>query len=102
MEWWGYLVAGVGVVGTLSGVWLGWTAHKREGTKEIKSDAETAAVLRVDMDYIKRGIDDIRLEQRTQRSELKELAESVRAVEGSASSAHKRIDRLDRLVDAKA
>jgi phage shock protein A len=47
------------------------------------------------MDYIKRGIEDIRVEQKAQGRRYDELAERVTRVEESAKQAHRRIDRLD-------
>jgi phage shock protein A len=47
------------------------------------------------MDYIKRGIEDIRVEQKAQGRRYDELAERVTRVEESAKSAHHRIDRVE-------
>ncbi|WP_426251383.1 hypothetical protein [Paenibacillus pabuli] len=47
------------------------------------------------MDYIKRGVDDIRLEQRAQAQRVDVLSERVTRVEESAKQAHKRIDRKE-------
>ncbi|MGE6576253.1 hypothetical protein ACQKFM_15155 [Paenibacillus xylanexedens] len=50
---------------------------------------------RADVDYIKRGVDDIRLEQRVQAQRVDALSERVTRVEESAKQAHKRIDRKE-------
>ncbi|MCQ6559769.1 hypothetical protein NNL21_13795 [Paenibacillus mendelii] len=47
------------------------------------------------MDYIKRGIDDVRFEQRERGRRFDALSERVTRVEESAKQAHKRLDRLD-------
>ncbi|MFC0392431.1 hypothetical protein [Paenibacillus mendelii] len=52
-------------------------------------------MLRNDVDYIKRGIDDVRFEQRERGRRFDALSERVTRVEESAKQAHKRLDRLD-------
>ncbi|WP_240353246.1 hypothetical protein [Cohnella algarum] len=47
------------------------------------------------MEYIKRGVDDVRLEQRAQGQRFDALAERVTRVEESAKQALQRLDRLD-------
>ena len=47
------------------------------------------------MDYIKRGIEDIKLEQRAQVQRYDMLAERVTRLEESGKQAHKRIDKLE-------
>jgi hypothetical protein len=48
-------------------------------------------------EYIKRGVDDVRLVQREQGRSFEALAERVTRVEESAKQAHHRPDRIDRL-----
>jgi len=90
------LVAVISVVAAVSGIILGWTARARETKKSISEEAGTGAVLRSDVEYIKRGIDDIRVDQRAMRQDMGELTERVTRVEESAKQAHKRIDGLER------
>jgi hypothetical protein len=47
------------------------------------------------MEYIKRGIDDLRFEQRAQGQRFNALEERVTRAEENLKSVHKRIDRLD-------
>ncbi|WP_241254511.1 hypothetical protein [Brevibacillus sp. SYP-B805] len=89
------MTAIISVIAALSGIILGWTGRSRTIRQDIAQQASADAIQRVDIDYIKRGIDDIRVEQKNQVKRIDELAERVTRVEESAKQAHKRIDRLD-------
>ncbi|HWR23479.1 MAG TPA: hypothetical protein VN366_08385 [Feifaniaceae bacterium] len=92
MEW----VAGViGVVAAISGIALGWSARAREQKKDAKQDGSEGGVLKTDVEYIKRGVDDIKLDMRSQAQRMEVFADRLARVEESAKQAHKRIDRLD-------
>lgn len=95
MTWIPALTAIISIIATLSGVLLGWSGRSREVKKEIKSEAVSGAALRQDVEYIKRGVDDIRVEQRAMREDMSCLAERVTRVEESAKQAHKRIDGME-------
>jgi len=89
------LTAVISVAAAISGIVLGWTGRSRSSHDDMKKEAGSEAVLRSDMEYIKRGVDDIRLEQRAQGQRIDMLAERVTRLEESAKQAHKRLDRLD-------
>lgn len=89
------LAIGLTLVATLSGVILGWTGRAREAKKDIKKDAEADTQMRADMDYVKRGVDDIRLDLRAQGDKLSAFSERLTRCEESSKQAHKRIDRLE-------
>jgi hypothetical protein len=83
------------VAAAISGIFLGWAGRTRSLRQEIREEAGTGAALHTDVDYIKRGVDDIRLEQRAHGLKIDGLTERVTRVEESAKQAHKRIDRMD-------
>lgn len=85
----------VGLLAAISGMALGWTAKSKTVKQEVKEEASSDAVLRADVEYIKRGVDDVRLEQRAQGQRFDVLSERVTRVEESAKQAHHRLDRLD-------
>lgn len=85
----------ISVCAALSGMILGWMAKAKEQKKEIQSETEAATKLQMDMEYIKRGVDDVRFELRTQGQRMDALSERVTRVEESAKQAHKRIDRIE-------
>lgn len=88
------LVAVISIVASMSGIYLGWSARGREQKKETKEETEVTTSLKLDVEYIKRGVDDIRIEQRAQGQKVDELSERVTRVEESSKQAHKRIDEL--------
>lgn len=93
------MTALIGVVATLSGIVLGWSARAKEAKKEVRKDAELDTALRTDMEYLKRGVDDIRIEQRSQGQRVDVMGERLTRVEESSKQAHKRIDRMEQKGD---
>lgn len=92
MEW----VAGIiGIIAAVSGMALGWVARTREQKREARNDGCEDGALKTDVEYIKRGVDDIRVDMRVQGQKLDGLAERVTRVEESAKQAHKRIDHME-------
>ena len=91
----GVVTALIGVAGTLFGISLGWSARSKEVKKEVKKEAEIDTALRTDMEYLKRGVDDIRIEQRSQGQRMDAVVERLTRVEESSKQAHKRIDRIE-------
>ena len=89
------IVAIVGVVGTISGTVLGWLGRSRTVRQDAAAEAKEDATIKTDVEYIKRGVDDLRIEQKVQGQKFDALAERVTRVEESAKQAHKRIDRLE-------
>ena len=85
----------ISAAAAISGIILGWLGRSRTVRQDTVDEASQDARLRADMEYIKRGIDDVRLEQRVQGQRFDALAERVTRVEESAKQAHKRIDRLE-------
>jgi len=85
----------ISVVAAISGMILGWSARAKEIRKDAEKDTEIQTALRTDMEYLKRGVDDIRIEQRTQGKRMDEFTERLTRVEESSKQAHKRIDRIE-------
>jgi len=90
-----YIPIIVSAAAAISGIFLGWLGRSRSIRKDVAAEASQDASLRVDVEYIKRGVDDVRVEQKLQRQHFDALAERVTRVEESAKQAHKRIDRLE-------
>lgn len=87
------------IVTGLSGILLGWLAHIKTARKDAVDAAthDTAidTALKSDVDYIKRGVDDIKLDMRTQATKIEDIDLRVARVEESTKSAHHRLDRLE-------
>lgn len=83
------------VITALSGMALGWMGRTRTIRQDAAQDAGTVTALQTDLEYIRRGVDDISLDQRVQSQRIDALSERVTRIEESAKQAHKRLDRLD-------
>lgn len=85
----------IAVLGTVSGIIFGYIGYQRTGRKEIQGDAKDHTELKTNLDYIRRGVDDIRIDLKAQESKVSDLAGTVIRLEESAKSAHKRIDNWE-------
>lgn len=85
----------IGVIGVISGVVLGWSGRTRSMRQDIIQEAGADALQRADVDYIKRGVDDIKFEQRAQGQRIDVLTERVTRLEEIQKSLHKRVDRFE-------
>lgn len=85
----------IGAAGTICSIFFGYVGYQRGLKTDVRSDAEIETTLRTDMEYLKRGVDDIRIEQRAQGQRMDALVERVTRVEESSKQAHKRIDRIE-------
>ncbi|WP_110931954.1 hypothetical protein [Paenibacillus bouchesdurhonensis] len=89
------IAAIVGLLAVISGAILGWTGRSRQVRKEERSEGGSEGAMRQDVEYIKRGVDDIRVDMRIQSQRVDGISERVTRVEESTKQAHKRIDRLE-------
>lgn len=87
----------IAALAALSGITLGWLARNRTIKQDAKQEASAGAALHTDVEYIKRGVDDIRVEMRMQGQRIDAIAERVTRVEESAKQAHHRINELKSL-----
>lgn len=79
-----------GAIGTILGV-IGALATLR---KDSKQDGAEDAHVRAKVDYIASGVDDIRLDMRTQANKIETLNERLIRNEESTKQAHKRLDNI--------
>lgn len=87
MEW----AAVISVLAALSGITLGWLGRSRTVRQDGAEDGE----LRASVKYIRDGVDDLRVEIKSQSQRYDMLAERVTRVEESAKQSHRRIDRIE-------
>lgn len=89
----------IGIMGTLAGIMFSYIAYQRAGRKEVKEDTKedtkSHTELKTKLDYIGRGIDEIRIDMKAQENRVADLAGAVIRVEEIAKSAHKRIDTME-------
>jgi hypothetical protein len=85
------ITAAISVAAAISGIVLGWLGRSRAVRQDGAEDGE----LRASVKYIRDGVDDLRVEIRSQGQRYDMLAERVTRVEESAKQAHRRIDRIE-------
>lgn len=71
---------------------LAFTNSRRNVKSDAATDAKETAEMHGMLVSIRNGVDDMRVELRTERSRVDQLAERVAAAEGSCKSMHKRLD----------
>ncbi|MNP64181.1 hypothetical protein D3C76_1596590 [compost metagenome] len=74
---------------------LGWATRARSVRQDIVQESTNEAMQRADVEYIKRGVDDIRVDVRMQGQKVDGLAERVTRVEETAKQANHRLKRLE-------
>ncbi|OOM70289.1 hypothetical protein CLPUN_52480 [Clostridium puniceum] len=86
----------IGMASTLIGILVGAIGLKRTFKNDIKEESNSQTKFEMQLNYISRGIDDIRLELKAQDNKINRLSEKVARLEESLKSAHKRIDDLEK------
>ncbi len=84
----------IGFVSSALGMGLGYLNWRRISNKDIQIDATGNGELRSDVSYIKRGIDDIKVDMKVTEKRVGDLCERVTRVEESTKQAHHRIDDI--------
>lgn len=85
------------VIGAIVAVW-GMTRYVRKDTQE---DTASSTRLETKLDYVSKGVDDIRLDIKDQGRKIDGMNERLTRVEESAKSAHHRIDGIEEKINVK-
>lgn len=87
----------IGIIGTLFGIALGVWKAKKDEEKIIKDETVQDTVVATKLDYISKGVDDIRLDIKAQDKRISDIIERLIKVEESSKSAHYRIDNVEKI-----
>ena len=79
---------------TIASFWIAVKNARKGDAKDIAADAESRAEIKVKLDLVLKGMDDMREELKSNRTTIADLTEQIARVEESAKQAHKRIDEL--------
>lgn len=90
-------IAIIGVFCTILGAILGYLGYKRNYDNDLKKDSKKQGTIAIKLDYIQKGVDDIRLDIKATDRKVGELNERVIKVEESTKSAHKRMDTIEKI-----
>ena len=83
------------IICTLLGAVIGFATFNRNRDKDIKKDAQEDAETKAKLDYISRGVDDIKLDNKQRDREFLKMNERLTVVEQSVKSLHKRVDNFE-------
>lgn len=87
----------VGAILTVISVTIGILTFYYGRKRQSTDDGEFRGSLKTDIDYIKKGVDELRDDNRDMREDYSKLEHRVTLVEASAKSAHKRIDVMNKI-----
>lgn len=80
---------------TLIGATISFLTFQRNGRKETEEKAKESAKRDTQLDYIQRGIDDIKFNDRVRDEQLKTMNERLIIVENETKVLFRRFERLD-------
>lgn len=85
----------IALICSVIGATVSYLTFQRNKSNSIRADTREEADTRAKLDYISKGVDDIRIDIKTQQRDIQELKEKVIRVEESTKSAHKRINDIE-------
>ncbi|MRS26131.1 hypothetical protein [Bacillus sp. RIT694] len=85
----GLLIAAVSLV-------IGYLSYALNRSREIKSDGQQGAEMKAKLEYISKGVDDIRIDQKASERQMVSFGERITRVEESTKQAHKRLDNVEK------
>lgn len=86
----------LGVLIAVGGFLISYLTYQLNKQKEVKTDTAQDAQIKAQLDYIGKGVDDIRIDLKANERQIGQLGERVTRVEESAKQAHKRLDNLEK------
>jgi hypothetical protein len=86
----------IGVLIAIGGLLMSFLTYQLNRQKETKTDTRQDAKIQAQLDYIGKGVDDIRIELRANQKDIGALNERVTRVEESSKQAHKRLDTIEK------
>jgi peptidoglycan hydrolase CwlO-like protein len=86
----------IGILVGVLGVIVSFQAYQLNKTKAVKTDTKESAELKAELGYIRKGVDDIRIDLKANERQMIVLGERITRVEESSKQAHKRIDNLEK------
>ncbi|MBF7155709.1 hypothetical protein [Bacillus albus] len=86
----------IGVLIAVLSLAISYFAYSLNKTKSIKSDGQQSAEMKAELGYIRKGVDDIRIDLKASEKQMIALGERVTRIEESSKQAHKRLDNLEK------
>lgn len=89
----------IGLLIAAASLLIGYFTYALNRSREIKSDGQQGAEMKAKLEYISKGVDDIRIDQKASERRMTEFGERITRVEESAKQAHKRLDNVEKESD---
>ncbi|MEB9454446.1 hypothetical protein [Bacillus anthracis] len=89
----------LGLLLTLLSLAISYLGYSLNRTKAAKSDGQENAEMKAELGYIRKGVDDIRIDQKASEKQMISFGERITRVEESSKQAHKRIDNLEKEIN---
>lgn len=86
----------IGVVISILALVIAFLGYSLKKNNVVKTDSRESAEMRAELGYIRKGVDDIRIDLRTNERQMVHLGERVTRIEESAKQAHKRLDNIEK------
>ncbi|OAT71864.1 hypothetical protein [Parageobacillus thermoglucosidasius] len=86
----------IGLLIAVFSLLISYLAYSLNKTKELKTDSKESAELKAELGYIRKGVDDIRIDLKANERQMIVLGERITRVEESSKQAHKRLDALEK------
>ena len=86
---------GIPLLCTILGFVISFLTFQRNSKKDIQNDTKDFIEVKTQLEYISRGIDDIKFNDRIRDEQLKSLNERLIIVENETKILFKRFERLD-------
>ena len=86
----------IGILVGILGLVISYQAYQLNKTKVVRSNTQESAELKAELGYIRKGVDDIRIDLKANEKNIAHLGERVTRVEESSKQAHKRIDNIEK------
>lgn len=90
----GILISIASILIAALGVIIAYLTYQSKKNTSTKNDTKESAELKAGLDYIRKGVDDIRIDLKANEKQINHLSERVTRVEESSKQAHKRIDAI--------
>jgi hypothetical protein len=94
-RWGDRLELQVGVFIAVASLVISYLAFSLNKQKETKTETRQDARIQAQLEYIGKGVDDIRIDLKANKDSVSELKVYVARVEESNKSLHKRVDKLE-------
>ncbi|MBO1582985.1 hypothetical protein [Bacillus sp. XF8] len=86
----------IGLLIAIASLAISYFAYSLNKSKSLKSDGQQSAEMKAELGYIRKGVDDIRIDLKANEKQMAALGERVTRVEESSKQAHKRLDNLEK------